>query len=138
MVSLVPNFPPANGTAYTPTEIRTFVQIAGYQQIAMLAPEFAEALAERDEPLNIDAFPSIKASTLTVFYKFYVDSSRKPHDSDAFDVLISAAMPYVDAIVTESHQAESIRKMKRRDPFLGRLEVLTLKDFREPWGPFKA
>ena len=129
MVSLVQNYRPARG-AYTPTEVRTFVQIVGYQQIAMMEPGFARSLIDRGEALDIDAFPSIKASTFTVFYKFYVDRSRRPQVSDAFDVLISSAMPYMDAIVTENHQAQAIRKMKRRDGFLDDLRVLTLKDFR--------
>lgn len=68
--------------------------------------------------------------TYTVFQKFYADRDRKPYDSDAFDVLISAAAPYVEAIVTERHLAESLRKTKRRDGFLDRLHVLTLSDFR--------
>jgi hypothetical protein len=129
MVSLVQNYRPARG-AYTPTEVRTFVQIAGYQQIEMLAPDFVLSLSEREEALDIDAFPSIKASTLTVFYKFYVDRSRQPQVSDAFDVLISSAMPYMDAIVTENHQAQAIRKIKRRDGFLDGLRVFILNDFR--------
>jgi hypothetical protein len=129
MVSLVQNYRPARG-AYTPTEVRTFIQIVGYDQIAMMEPDFARSLIERGEALEIDAFPSIKASTFTVFYKFYVDRSRRPQVSDAFDVLISSATPYMDAIVTENHQPQAIRKMKRRDAFLDELRVFTLKDFR--------
>ena len=68
--------------------------------------------------------------TYTVFHKFYTDRNRKPSDSDAFDVLISAALPYVEAFITEAHQAEVLRKTKRRDDFLTNLQVLTLRDFR--------
>ena len=129
MVSLVKNYPPTRG-AYTPSEVRTLVQIAGFQQIQMLAPDFVRSLSEREEALDIDAFPSIKASTLTVFYKFYVDRSRRPQVSDAFDVLIASAIPYMDAVITENHQAQAIRKMQRRDRFLESLRVFTLRDFR--------
>jgi hypothetical protein len=62
----------------------------------------------------MDAFPSLKAMTNAVFYKFYADLNRNPSNSDAFDVLISAALPYVEAIITESHLAEALRKTMRR------------------------
>jgi hypothetical protein len=106
------------------------LQIAGYEQIAMMEPRLAKSFVDREEELKIDAFPSIKASTLTVFYKFYADRSRRPQVSDAFDIVIASAMPYMDAIITENHQAQAIRKMKRRDSFLDELRVFTLKDFR--------
>jgi hypothetical protein len=68
--------------------------------------------------------------TYTVFYKFYADRNRRPSNSDAFDVLI-AALPYVEAIITENHQAEALSKTKRRDDFLNGLQVFTLRDLRE-------
>ena len=77
----------------------------------------------------MDAFPTLKAMTYTVFHKFYADATRKPSNSDAFDVLISAALPYVEAFITEAHQAEALRKTKRSDGFLKDLQVLTLRDF---------
>ncbi len=66
-----------------------------------------------------------------VFYKFYVDN-RRPSRSDAFDIIISAPTPYVDAIVTERHQAEVIRKIKQRDSFVSTVTPYILKDFRSP------
>lgn len=65
-----------------------------------------------------------------MFHKFYADRNRKPLNSDAFDVLMASALPYVEAFITESHQAEVIRKTKRRDNFLDHLDVFTLRDFR--------
>jgi hypothetical protein len=69
------------------------------------------------EAVNLDAFPSMKAMAYTVFYKFYTDRDRRPSSSDAFDVLISGALPYVEAVITENHQAEAIRKAQHRTPF---------------------
>jgi hypothetical protein len=82
------------------------------------------------EVVDIDAFPSLKATLYTVFHKFYADRARRPSRSDAFDIIISAATPYVEAIFTENHQAESLRKTKRLDDFIRDLHVYTLKDFR--------
>jgi hypothetical protein len=123
--SLVANYPP-DRKVYSPREIRTFVELAGFSQVAMRHLVFAQRMLT----VEIDAFPSVKAATFTVFYKFYVDKTRQPSESDAFDILISAAAPYVEAIVTERHQAEVLRKTMRRDDFIKNLRVMTLRDFR--------
>jgi hypothetical protein len=132
MVSLVKNYPPPpSGSTYRAEEIAQFVQIASFSQLVMHGHGgFAERIHEETgEAVNTDAFPSLKAMTFVVFHKFYADRNRKHSDSDAFDVLISAALPYVEAIVTESQLAEALRKIKRRDAFLDHLEPLTLRDF---------
>lgn len=126
--SLVQNYLPV-GTSYTPSEIRTFVEIAGFSQLVYRQREFA-ARVDRGLSVEIDAFPSLKASLYTVFHKFYVDPSRIPSVSDAFDILISALVPYVDAIFTENHQAEVLRKTKNLDRFIRDLEIYTLRDLR--------
>jgi hypothetical protein len=130
MVSLVANFPPANDK-YTAVEIREFIEMAGFSQLVYRAHSFAKRIVDRGQALDIDAFPSLKASLYTAFHKFYLDPTRKPTDSDAFDVIISASVPYVEAIITEAHQAEVLRKIKRRDDFIGDLRVFTLREFRQ-------
>jgi len=69
MLSLVQNYPP-KGDKYTQNEIRSFVEIAGYQQIALRAHDFARRIADKESPVLIGSFPSIKITTFTVFYKF--------------------------------------------------------------------
>lgn len=129
ITSLVQNFPP-EGRTYSPVEVKFFVETTAFTQLAMRSPGFAETIHDKDEAVDIAAFPSLKATALTVFYKFYVDRTRKPSRSDAFDIIISTAIPYVDAIVTEAHQAEALRKMKGQDEFIAHLLVYTLRDFR--------
>jgi hypothetical protein len=132
MVSLVPNYPPDGGTAYTQSEVKSFELMAS---LAQLIDHGHRPLVERElaagREVDLAAFPSLKAMTYTVFHKFYADRNRKPSDSDAFDVFTASALPYVEAFITENHQAEVIRKTKRRDRFLEGLEVLTLRDFRD-------
>jgi hypothetical protein len=130
MVSLVKSYPP-EGTAYTAAEIETFVETVSFTQLALHGfTDFAQQVHDRtSEHVDMDAFPSLKAMTYVVFHKYYADLNRKASDSDAFDVLISAALPYVEAIITESHLAEGLRQAKRRDDFLGDLQVFTLRDF---------
>jgi hypothetical protein len=132
MGSQVKNYPP-EGDAYTPKEVRHFVWQASFEQLVLHGhSKFVEQVLNREgEAVEMDSFPSLKAMTNTVFYKFYADRDRKAADSDAFDVLIAAALPYVEAVITESHLAESLRKTKNRDEgLLDDLQVFTLRDFR--------
>jgi hypothetical protein len=93
--------------------------------------DFAERTVESEnQGVRIDAFPSLKATAYVVWYKFYADRGRNWTRSDAFDIVIASAAPYVDAIVTESHLTEGLRKMKRLDDFIGHLTIHTLRDFR--------
>ncbi len=142
ITSLVANFPPEAET-YSRSEIHGFVDIASFSQLAMRQRRFAEEVVGNNEAVEISAFPSLKATTYTVWHKFYADATRKPSRSDAFDIIISAATPYVDAIVTENHQAEALRKTKRLDEFIKDLIIFTLRDFRSaapvvPFAPLGA
>jgi len=129
VTSLVANFPPEAET-YSRSEIRAFVEISSFSQLAMRQRSFAEDVVGNNEAVEMAAFPSLKATTYTVWHKFYADARRKPSRSDAFDIVISAATPYVEAIVTENHQAEALRKTKRLDAFIKDLIILTLRDLR--------
>jgi hypothetical protein len=141
IASLVANFP-ADGNAYRPDEVRHFVEMAGFSQVAMRQLEFAKRMVEiENQAVSIGAFPSVKATTYAVWHKFYADRTRKWTRSDAFDIIIASALPYMDAVVTESHLADGLRKTKRLDDFIDHLTVHTLRDFRlsapavAPFGP---
>lgn len=136
MVSLVANYPPA-GATYTDAEVRDFVSTVCLTQLYFHGQEnFIRRVHARGEAVDTDAFLTLKAMTYTVFHKFYVDATRKPAVSDAFDVLMSALLPYVEAVITEAHLAEALGKTTRRDGFLRDLQVFTLRDFRT--GPPKT
>lgn len=131
MVSLVPNYRPDSGSAYTHAEVGGFQLMASLPQLAYHGHgPLVEGELSAGRAIDLDAFPSLKAMTYTVFHKFYADRNRKHLNSDAFDVMMASALPYVEAFITESHQAEVIRKTKRRDDFLSHLHVYTLRDFR--------
>ena len=53
---------------------------------------------------------------------------------DAYDIIISSAIPYMDAVVIENQMADGLQKTQRVDDFIEDLEIYTLKDFR-PWAP---
>lgn len=135
IASLAANFPP-DGATYSRDDVRRFVEMAGFSQVAMRQRAFVEHRVEIEkQAVTIDAFPSVKATAYAVWHKFYTDRNRNWVRSDAFDIIISSATPYVDAVVTESHLAESLRKTKRLDDFIGDLVIHTLRDFRH--GPPK-
>jgi hypothetical protein len=130
IASLTANFPP-DGDTYTRDEVRLFVEMAGFSQVAMRQLDFATQTVEMENrPVTISAFPSVKATTYVVWHKFYADRNRTWTRSDAFDLIIASSIPYVDAVVTESHLAEGLRKTKRLDDFIGHLAIHTLRDFR--------
>jgi hypothetical protein len=105
--------------------------MAGFSQVVMRQLDFAKRTLEvENQAVTISAFPSVKATTYAVWHKFYADRDRTWTRSDAFDIIIASAIPYVDAVVTESHLAESLRKTKRLDDFVEHLSVHTLRDFR--------
>ena len=128
ILKLKSNYPP-KGKKYTDKEIKEFVMFAMVSQIGMKDRNFARNILNSGEAIDTDKFPSQKMILYSVFYKFYVDN-RKPLISDAFDLIIGAPTPYMDAIATERHQAEVIRKIKQKDSFLDHLEVLTIRELR--------
>ena len=130
IASLVANFP-ADGGTYRRDEVRHFVEMAGFSQVAMRQLDFAKQMVEiENQAVSIGAFPSVKATTYAVWHKFYADRNRRWTRSDAFDIIIASAIHYVDAVVTESHLAEGLRKTKRLDDFIEHLTIHTLRDFR--------
>jgi hypothetical protein len=128
MLSLVPNFQP-EGDKYSAAEVRLFIQLAGWQQLALRARPFFERTLDGGAAVELDAFPSLKTSLYTTFHKFYADRNRKPSDSDAFDIIISSEVPYVEAVITENHQAEVLRKTAQNDRFISTVKVFRLSDF---------
>lgn len=127
--SLVPNFT-SEGVKYSKKNIRNFVQLAGFQQIGIRQFNFAQSVINSGKAVEIDQFPSIKLTTLVVFYKFYVDK-RKSRISDAFDILIFSVLPYVDAIITENHFVDMLKKIKSQDNFVDHVETYTITQLRE-------
>jgi hypothetical protein len=128
-VKLVNDYPPENNS-YTIKEIRLFLFMQGTAQIYQVSPNFLNSLKIKGEGINIDSFPTVKMIIYTLFYKFYNDPTRRLLDTDAFDLLISALLPYVDAVITEAHQTEVIKKVKSLDHFLDSIETYRLRDLR--------
>lgn len=129
MLGLVDNFPP-DKDGYSKKRIREFGNEASFQQLCLRDPKFVQSVLDTGRNFEVRAFPSVMAMTYTVFYKFYADASRKPSQSDVFDIVMVGSVPYVDAVFTERHQAEVLKKLSGVDSMLEHLETYTLADLR--------
>lgn len=50
--------------------------------------------------------------------------------NDVYDVLISANIPYMDAVITENHQSEMLKQSASKLKVLENIERYTLKDLK--------
>jgi hypothetical protein len=127
----------ANSKAYLPKkdkysedEIWLYMQTFVLRHLLLTKKTFVDKKKGK-EVINIDAFPSQLMMAHSIFYKFYEDRQRKPSQSDVFDIIISALVPYVDAFITERNQADAIRKIRNKKmTFLPDIKILTIKDLR--------
>lgn len=127
-MALKGNYPP-RGSTYIAPEGVPFVRRATLQNVAERAPDWAREVQQSGGTISATAFPSVRMTLWTVFFRLYV-GRRQPTPNDVFDVLISAPAPYLDAVVTEKHQAEIYRQVKKLDHIIDHLDVYTLKDLR--------
>lgn len=132
ILSVKSNFDRSDASVNT-SDARRFVDEAGPCQLARMHGSWVhDQLGQGVVPL-VDSFPSLKASLFTTYYRLY-DDNRVPERQDVVDILNSAAVPYMDGVVTERLQADILRKVRCREAFLEHLEVSTLSDLRTAAG----
>jgi hypothetical protein len=126
IVKLKENYPPKSNK-YSLKEIDEFVFIASSSQIMLRSMNFAKSLLDNGKSINVDKFPSIKMTSLVVFYKLYPDN-RTPILSDVIDIIISSVIPYVDIVITENNLSHIINILKTKHGFLDKLENNTVRN----------
>lgn len=126
MLSLRANYPPKS-KSYTVNEINEFARIVTQQQLCYMQRDFIARQLAANSPPDPERFPSLMIPAYMTFYKHYI-STRKPQVSDVADILNSAPYPYVDVVITERGQAESMRQIQSRHHFCQNLRVLRLSD----------
>ncbi|HET55274.1 MAG TPA: hypothetical protein ENN33_08660 [Ignavibacteria bacterium] len=129
IVALKKNFPPKRDK-YSIEDIEYFNTIVSTSQIAIRNRAFASRIVQSGVTIDLNKFPSLKSTSYFVFYKFYPDK-RKPINSDVFDIIISALLPYVDFFITEGNLYDIISKIKMNHLFLENIEVYKLKDINK-------
>ncbi|OEU64733.1 MAG: hypothetical protein BA863_07585 [Desulfovibrio sp. S3730MH75] len=128
MLSLKSNFQP-KGIWYNADDASRFIDEGVPQFVAGEARNWLKRLLNSNQEFNPHAFPSIKMSFYTVFYRFYAED-RDPEIPDVFDILISSAAPYLDIVITEKFQAEIFKKVRNRDPFLDHVRIENINILR--------
>lgn len=128
IISLKKNYPPEK-KAYTKNEIESFCLITGMSQVGLRDRNFANIIVNQKKTINLDLFPSIKATSYVVFYKFYPDN-RNPEPSDVFDILISSLLPYVDFFITEKNLNHIIHQIQKKHNFLLNVNCFTMKQIK--------
>lgn len=129
IVSLIKNYPPQKDQ-YTTKEIEDFNFIVSTSQIGLRDNKFAKKNIKSGATIDLNQFPSIRATSYVVFYKFYPDV-RKPVSSDVFDIIISAILPYVDFFLTEGNMCEIIKKIQNKHCFLRKLKQYSIKEINK-------
>jgi hypothetical protein len=79
--------------------------------------------------INFEKLPALRIMSYSQFMRVHL-TQKEIKPNDVMDVLISSAIPYVDAVLTENYQADIYKKAKKHVPQLEDLEILTLKDIR--------
>lgn len=79
--------------------------------------------------INYKKFPAARIMAFSQFNRVHLTKKTiKPND--VMDTIISAIVPYVDAVVTENYQANVYKTAKSFIPEMKPLEIYTLKDIR--------
>jgi len=110
---------------YTKHQIESFVRQESFIQLRDHDKTFVSSHNLRPDSYEVDKFPTLKIMSFLVYFKFHSDM-RKAKLNDVYDILITMTAPYVDVLVTEGQIADSIKKIKKLDKFIDKLEVVTL------------
>lgn len=78
---------------------------------------------------GIAKLPAARIMEYSQFVRIY-QTKKKIQPNDVMDIFISSITPYVDAVITESFQADVYKKSKNLIPQMKKLEIYTLKDIR--------
>ena len=125
IIQLKDNYPPKNNK-YTIKEINEFNFMASTSQIGIRDPLFARNIINSGQAIDLERFPSLKCTSYFVFYKFYPDN-RKPINSDIFDIIISALLPYVDSFISEGNMCNIIKRIQDKHKFFNILKSYSIK-----------
>lgn len=112
---------------YDRSKILNYVKEDVIEQFKTTFPSFFDQKRHNLDSVTIEDFRSFKIMAYMTYYKFHADK-RIPVMSDIYDILIAATVPYVDVIITEGQMADSLKKIKKIDNFIGHLEIKPIKE----------
>lgn len=75
-------------------------------------------------------FPAVKAMCITKYDRMF-KMNKAINVNDVYDVIISAAIPYMDAVIMEKHQIDVLRQNQSKLSQLGKVKRYTLANLRQ-------
>ena len=124
-----------NKENFTPTkavpnaqDAKQFVHDACIDTLCQIHPQFVKACLDNNNVSVLQSLPSVQIMLYSQYYRIF-DSNWAANDQEATDVCITAAAPYVDAVVTEKLQAEIYNKAQKHVTGMS-IDVAKLKDIR--------
>ena len=112
------------------TDAEKYIKQAGIQTVINHNPIDVGKLINNGVLIDIDRFPTIKIMLYSQYYRLF-DSNWEPKPQEVSDVLIMGLAPYVDCVLTEKYQAEILKKVKNKVPWLEHVEIKNLKNLRQ-------
>lgn len=79
--------------------------------------------------IDIKEFPILRIMAYSQFNRVHL-TKKEIKPNDVMDIRIGGIVPYVDAVVTENHQADIYRKAKKYILQMNQVEIYTLRDIR--------
>lgn len=121
------NFSPTNLVSNA-QDAQKFVHDASIDTLCNIHPELVKASIDANNIAILQSFPSIQIMLYSQYYRIF-DANWKPKDQEVTDVRISACAPYVDALITESFQAEIYKKVHKHINGMPKI-ITVLRDIR--------
>lgn len=84
---------------------------------------------EPDINIDIRNLLSIRIMEYSQYSRLYL-TKKRIKANDVMDIRISSIVPYIDAVITESYQADIYKKAKKIIPQIKNLEIYKLHDIR--------
>ena len=121
------NFIPTNAIPNA-HDAKKYVHEACVDTLCHIHPQFVQVCVDNKKVPVLQSLPSVQIMLYSQYYRIF-DSTWTANDQEATDVCITAAAPYVDAIVTEKFQAEIYNKVQKHVTGMS-VTVAKLNDIR--------
>lgn len=87
-----------------------------------------------DRKIDIEKLPTCRIINKSIYNRITCGKKIDIGNNDIYDIMISAVLPYVDAIVSEKYQLEVIKQAKRNIKQIQNIQCYNITDFmkKEP------
>lgn len=121
-------FSPRNEAANA-VDADRYVDEVGAVELCLSRREWVQSMLRKKQAPDIARLPSLHTVLYSQYYRLF-DGGWSPRAAEVTDVLIAAAAPYMDAVVTERFQAGIFRKIRGRVRGMDATQIYSLADLR--------